>query len=262
MTDSTLDWAKLRLGRKKRRRLQVVAGGGGTGRPASPLLNNLVAHWSMEELSGSRADNYVNNISLAESGGVSSTAGKVGNAALFSSASSQYLSHPDTPALKFGDIDWTIAFWVRMDVISGLRALVTKYAGGSNRSMRIIVRPSGIVQLYVYNSAGTEVKRVSYSATSLTIGTYYWVQAWHRADTDQVGINVNNGLPNIDSYVGTPGESTAPFYVGQLGTGTDYLDGAIDELGYWHRLLTDAETTWLYNGGTGRSWSEIVNYGG
>ena len=38
------------------------------------------------------------------------------------------------------------------------------------------------------------------------------------------------------------------------------MDGRLDQVGVWKRVLTADERTWLYNSGNGRSYTEIVAY--
>ncbi len=52
---------------------------------------------------------------------------------------------------------------------------------------------------------------------------------------------------------------TAPFNIGRLGgTATTYHDGSTDEVVLYKRILTAAERTWLYNGGSGRTYTDLT----
>src|SRR6185295_10218115 len=93
------------------------------------IPNNLVAYWKLDETSGSRSDSFGSN-TLTDNNTVGSTAGKVGNAAQFIQANTEYLSAADNAALSVADIDFTFAFWVYLDSkttgTSGNAALIVK----------------------------------------------------------------------------------------------------------------------------------------
>src|SRR5262245_2022186 len=78
----------------------------------SPLLNALMAHWRLEEASGTRVDAHGGN-NLGDINTVGQAAGKLGNAASFLAASEESLTIGDNAALRMGDINFTIAGWVR-----------------------------------------------------------------------------------------------------------------------------------------------------
>ena len=67
------------------------------------LPTNLIAYWKLDEASGTRNDSKGAN-HLTDNNTVTQAVGKVGNAAQFTLANSEYLSIADNADLSAGDI--------------------------------------------------------------------------------------------------------------------------------------------------------------
>src|SRR5688572_27825357 len=98
-------------------------------RRRAALLNALIAHWRLDEASGTRVDAHGGN-DLGEINNVGQAAGKIGNAASFVGGNSEALGILDNAALSMGDFDFTLAGWVRFDTLDGA-GLVGKWATGT-----------------------------------------------------------------------------------------------------------------------------------
>jgi hypothetical protein len=85
-------WLALWLQERRRSR------GGGVSRAG------LIAHWRMDETSGTRFDAHA-GLHLAETNTVAGVPGTLGGAASFDRTASEYLWHENTPALASGDVD-------------------------------------------------------------------------------------------------------------------------------------------------------------
>src|SRR3990167_7395409 len=83
----------------------------------NPGTTGLISWWSLDEASGQRNDSHGSN-HLTDNNTVLSAAGKVGNAADFEKSNSEFLSIADNPNLSTGDIDFTIAIWVKPETAS------------------------------------------------------------------------------------------------------------------------------------------------
>jgi hypothetical protein len=69
-----------------------------------------------------------------------------------------------------------------------------------------------------------------------------------------LNIQVNNGPVDSLPYSSGVAISTSPFAIGATGNAIDLLDGAVDEVGFWKRVLTAQERTALYNSGLGLTY--------
>lgn len=208
----------------------------------SSLLVSLIAYWKMENVN----DSHTNGYTLTNNNTATFVTGKANNCVNIVRASSQYLSIASNSNLQCGDVDWTWAGWAKV-AASVDQYVVSKDAAGS-REYSIVYRPgTGKITLSLNADAITVADTVS-------TGTWFFFVCWHDAANDLIGMQVNNGTAVTASTGGAvpaTGSTVLQFgrrpYVGF----PDNLDGSIDEIAMWKRLLTTNEKTQLYNSGTG-----------
>jgi hypothetical protein len=86
------------------------------------------------------------------------------------------------------------------------------------------------------------------------------VVAWHNPTTDELVIQINDGTPATAAWSSGTLANVGTLFLGEATDNpspTNPFSGLIDEVGFWKRVLTDAERTWLYNAGAGRSYADI-----
>lgn len=219
------------------------------------LLDNMVACWSLEEASGTRNDSVGSN-HLTDNNTVLSSAGVVGDAALFVKSNTEYLSRASNASLQSGDIDFMMVLWVYPETLppeSEGYHLVSKFLGSTNEYTLSINASVDKFKLD-YGSGALQ------SSVALSADTWYFVVAWHDSVNNQLGIQINNGTPETTSYSGGATAGNSPFYLSLLtAPNVGEHDGLLDEVGLWKRLLTSDERTELYNSGSGRSCDYILN---
>lgn len=215
------------------------------------LVESMISWWTLDEESGTRADSHGSN-DLTDNNTVGYAAGKKSNAADFVPANSEYLSRASNNDLNTGNVDWTIAFWFYADSVTGTQFLVSKDAGSSNRQYRIDLN-STTLRFFTFTATNSVAGTVNWGS-AISTGTWYFVEAYHDAGNDLVGLRVDGGTP-VSAACTTPGTGSAYFGIGH--GETSYFDGRIDEVVMWKRLLIDDERTWLYNSGSGRTYSDI-----
>lgn len=210
------------------------------------LLSGLVAYYPLSDVNDSYGVRALTN-----NGTVTFGAGKVGNAATFVAASSQYLSLADEAGLSMGDFDFSIAGWVNFTTISRQLILGKGDAGGATDEYYVILESDG--KLYFHVGNGSAFGDVTGNTLGvLSSGTWYFFVAWHDSVANTVNISSNDGAVDSASYSGGSYDSALPFALGRDGSyGGLYLNGQLDEVGIWKRVLTAAERTRLYNGGNG-----------
>ncbi len=96
------------------------------------------------------------------------------------------------------------------------------------------------------------------SIGALNTSTWYRIVGWH-SNNSHIGIDVNLSV-NTAAYVGGVKAGNAPFLLGAnsasiTAQGTTYIDGRIDETGFWSKVLSSQERNDLYGGGTGNTFS-------
>lgn len=234
-----------RMGLSMSRRILAVS--------ASSLLTSLVAYWKLEEASGTRVDATGRGNDLTDNNTVTQATGIVGNAAQFTAANSEYLSHADNADLSTGNVDFTVAAWVYLDSKpASVMGFVTKGSGGSTTNAEYSLQylnTSDRFRLVVFDGGSNAGAAVANNLGSPSTSTWYFVVAWHDSVADTVNIQVNNGTVNSSAYTFGSWDSTEPLWIGRSSSG--YQNGRIDAVGFWKRVLTAGERTSLYNGGAG-----------
>ena len=215
-------------------------------RTSSPLLNALVAHWPLNEASGVRSDAHGAS-HLTENNTVGQAAGKLGNAAQFIAANEESLAIADNAALSMGNLDFTLAGWVYFNTLDPCGVL-GKWSPGpvleyllhfDGTNLRFYVSPDGSSSVSITNSQ------------AIGSGAWYWFMAWHDAGANTINLAINNNTPASLSHATGVFDGTAAFSLARNEEGLSWLDGRLDSVSVWKRILTAGERTQLYNSGNG-----------
>jgi hypothetical protein len=221
---------------------------------AASLLNSLKAWWKLSD----ERDAYGNN-DLTNSNGVTFTTGKLGNASSHIRSSMQSLTISDNAEIGTGDYDWTFAGWIYFDNKANAKTLIGKRDNSTSGTQEwALVYDSSIDRLVfnIWNSGTTINQCFANNFGSPSTGTWYFVRFWHDNTNNQIGIRVNEGTANTQTLTVTPWDGTAVLKCGcQIVPSTTCHDGRLDEWAKWNRLLTDSEGAYLYNSGTGRTFT-------
>lgn len=215
------------------------------------LLRDLVGFWPIAETAGSRFN--VHNLPHLSMNGTVGVGDGVGSlAGVFSGSNNLYT---DDTIMQAGDIDFTFATWVFFTSIGTNPRVFSKRANATNsHEYDCYYGFSNNLTFELRTSGGTNFG-VSSAANSITSGAWYFVVAWHDSVNDLVGLQLNNGTPATQATSGNaPAVNTSRFYLGELQQVSRPLVGRQNRFGYWKRLLTADERTYLYNSGRGRSY--------
>lgn len=241
----------------------VAAGGGGDG---ADLKTELACWWALDEASGDRADSHTNGYTLTDNNTVGVTTAKIGaNAGLWDASSNEHLDRANgAEAWRMGLKDLTVGAWIKP----------TGFATGANQWLVGTGVATGTEQGYLcgFNSTGSRpeirinngtsaINRFISWGTEPTDGVWYFVLfEWDRSADMSVWKNDVEELSPLDisSFESDDILSVSKLTVGRfMINDSQHLDAGVDELFIYNRLLTAAEKTWLYNSGSGRSYSEI-----
>lgn len=221
----------------------VISGG------RSPLLNDLAAYWKLE-------DNWIDSVgglTLSPQASPVFAAGIVGQAADFESGSSQWAEISDQAAVSVGDIDFTIAVWVKPESLPSQPAIVTKE--DNVKEYRVDLDGSNRPRFILFDSGnGVIAQAIATTFGSLSAGSEYLIIAEHDVTNNKARIGVNGGTMDEVATSGAPHDGSAKFRFGARGapgSEVNFLDGLVDEVGLWKRLLASDEKTELYNSGSG-----------
>jgi RHS repeat-associated protein len=174
------------------------------------------------------------------------------------------LEGTDNAALSTGDIDFTLAAWVKLESeTSGTttETILSKYDSSTVReySLYYTGATADKFAFQLYNSGGTSVCTVQANTFgTVTTGTWYYIVVWHDATANTCNIQVNNTVADSAAETGVASDTAANFRVGALQTTeTLFFDGLIDEVLFYKKALSTAERNWLYNNTLGRSVIDV-----
>ena len=213
----------------------------------SSLSTGLIGWYKLNELSGVRRNSAGDNTDMADNNTVGSTTGIVEGGADFVAANFEYLSLTSTQAATF-DIDGSFSFslWVNLDSTSGHMDLVKMWDGGQHK-FRLIRLNSSYLRFFTRNADTTE--HYIDASTLLSAGQWHHVVCvFEEGVKKTVYVDTSS-----NSSVSAPDIVTSQDSTMTLG-GSAWLDGNIDEFGFWSRALTASEVSSLYNGGAGNTY--------
>lgn len=218
------------------------------------LLDSLKAYWNMSSVNDSYSTNTLTN------SGVSFVSGKVGNCGDFESSESDYmrLAEASAGAVDYnGNVDFTFAAWFNLETADTYQAIIGKGATVTTRQYFLLAynqEATPDAPTFGVSNSGTATTSASGGSQPST-GTWYFIAAWHNATTDSIYIQVNNGTVYKTAFSSGLYNSSSDFEIGRYLNGTLKYDGLIDEVATWKRVLTVGERTYLYNNGTGRTYT-------
>jgi len=227
-----------------------------------PLVKNLVAWWELEEASGTRVDSTGRGNDLAPTNTPTQVTGVAGgHGAGFDHTAIRYLGHADTADLSTGDVDWTFTGWFRWDTFSGAPRIVGKWQPASDQEWNLFVNSGNIQFQYADSTGATATNLDSGITVSASTSVWTFVVCGYDSVNDQVFVQVNHNPPVVAALVGGIKNGVGPFNIGGYNNGNNTLTGGVDQAGIWKRVLNQAEITYLYNNGAGRTLSEMVSAG-
>ena len=214
--------------------------------------NNLVAYWRMDEVSDgsaqtNRLDSFGANHLTDNSSYAASAVGVITNAVDFESSVTEYFSIADNAALSMpSGTSFTITGWFNLES-TGTRPILSKGAG-ANEDTEYLVSGSSTNLIF---RVGDTVNFATATVTGGAATTGSWVFFAARCDLagDQLLLSINAGTNAVASYTGDTVDGGSSLNVGRIVFSTgNRMDGKIDMLAVWKRLLTDAEITALAAG--------------
>lgn len=189
---------------------------------SSTLLNGLTAYYKFDGNSNDSVGTY-NGTDL----NVSYVAGLNGNAASYNGSSSR----TTIPGIILGT-NFSISCWVKPIVWTSWGTILAQ-----NSSLGFFIKSTGLTYYY----SGDHL-----STTKPSLGVYSHVVMTYASGAVKFYIN---GTLDATTLSGAP-TFTANYIGGD--NGNDWLNGILDEMGVWTRVLSGAEIIELYNSGAGR----------
>ena len=181
------------------------------------------------------------------------------DAAKFTNANSEYLSAASNSSLQHGDIDFTWAGWVKFDNFSNSFTLVAKDSSVLNREFQLAytTTTTGIyAQVFTAGNVGT---LASLGTGTLGTGVWGFLVSQYDAAANLLSLQMNRTGGASVSVSNLQAVGAAEFRLGgnPYSGGVNYLDGAMQNWGFWKRKLTVAELDALYNNGAGMTYADL-----
>ncbi|TSA40729.1 MAG: LamG domain-containing protein [Verrucomicrobiales bacterium] len=203
--------------------------------PTGGLYIDLLAHWKLNEESGTRADSH-GSYDLTDSGSVGYSAGKLGNAADFDGGN--YLS---VPSFDLGGI-FSVSFWFTAATLPSNGLLLSQRSG-----FCVGIYDDGTIYF------GDMVSWGCFSAVGLvSAGTWY-----------HVAIVSDAGLGTL--YLNGTAVATETTNLLSIDTGLTFVVNSNlypcaakeDSISVWDRAISEPEVAQLYNSGAGLDYEDF-----
>lgn len=241
----------------------------------NPSTTNLLAYWAFEETSGTTAfDSHTNSYDGTNSAGVTiNQTGKVDKCYNYSGVD-RYTNMGNVAALDIKyDEPASIGIWAKFDNIS------QQYHTFMSKLSESSAYQSSWLWSYYYIAGTNEFLYLQYYGTSSgnyrsarvldwvpTLDTWYHI-VFTNDGTDSANCfkaYINGSEQTVTKLeVGTVLEAypATNFNLGSIDNANSTTDksfqGSLDEAFIYKKVLSQDEVLWLYNGGNGRSYSEL-----
>lgn len=226
----------------------------------NPGTTGLLSWWSMDESSSgvgavTREDSHGSN-DLTDVNTTPSATGRVGNCSNHNPNNVEHFSRAHS-GWTFASNEASLSFWVKLNAatppIAGWSGIVD--FGTGTASLYPFV--DGLIYMDAFRTARVDGITPSGAVTRTN---------WHLVTiTTTPGANGWQMYQNTTLIKQATGQSsvTVPstILVG-ASDGTFRINGMMDEVNVWNRVLTADEIAWLYNSGNGRAYSELAVPGG
>jgi len=209
---------------------------------SAELLSGLIHYWKLEEASGNSRADSVGSTTLVETGGVVASApGKHGNAAEFDFVTDHFLASSSALTTT---LPMTLAFWTNQSSPAvGASLAITFLDDGGNGLIECILQGSGNL-IFSEESSGSTI-----NATLGTIGVWHLV-VFVIPSSGALKASIDGAPFSTGANVTGAGVGIGTWRIGSAGGET--LDGLMDEMAIWSRVLSQSEVTSLWNSGNGR----------
>ncbi|HWH72392.1 MAG TPA: LamG domain-containing protein [Candidatus Sulfotelmatobacter sp.] len=211
----------------------------------SLLLHGLVAHWKLDEASGSRYDSAKGH-HLTPAGHPTQAEGQLGFAAQFSPATEDSFSCPSEVDLQMAGRDFTIAGWVLFDSVGNCGL----FGKGNGLGLEYRLGCESGYLYFAVSADGMAANTLTHSQ-AVESGLWYHFAAWYDSVEARIYLCLNNdGLVSASHPAGVFA-GTADLLLGRTDAADSQLAGRLDSVSLWQRLLSEPERAQLYNHGSG-----------
>jgi hypothetical protein len=177
----------------------------------------------------------------------------------FETTKSQYLRIVSNSSLQTGTDGFSFSFWFKN--ISGIqKTIISKNVSGAASSCEFEIFKQSVSGLIFIVSDGTSTYNASVAAGNILDGVSYYITCTYDSVDKTLKVYINNVLKTTLAFPNTPLQSTTAFNIGRRDNNSGLLDSIVNDVGYWKRTLSTSEISYIYNGGLGRPYLELLAY--
>ncbi|MHC4457061.1 MAG: LamG-like jellyroll fold domain-containing protein [Planctomycetota bacterium] len=205
-----------------------------------------VAHWKFDEGSGTTANDSAGS-NHGTVYGATWTSGQIGGALSFD-GDDDYVLVPDSDSISIGNQDCTISAWIRPNAFGFVIVSKVKDTADKEYDMKIV--GDGKIHVSVEKNANNQYAETTTSP--ITTSIWQHVAVTFDSSTTTPVFYYNGAFQASTSKINTlPDELDDDLYIGKAGgtyTG-GHIDGLIDDIRIYNRVLSAEEIEELYQGG-------------
>jgi hypothetical protein len=220
----------------------------------SPLLNNLVSYWKLDDAStGTAIDSIGSNNGTVILGALQNQTGKIGKAiSVVTGNSRQGINCGNNTNLQLSNVG-SISCWIYPTTLVGSVSIISKGNWATDRNGYVLVRYADQLYMEICDASGVAFKTTP-AATLVLNQWQHVVGTWEYGTNNHITLYVNTV-----SYQGALDRAAlstvSNFYIGNDGANNNYpFLGSIDELGVWNKELTQSDVSTLFNNGSGLTY--------
>lgn len=174
-----------------------------------------------------------------------------GNHAAYFNGNSQYLASDTTPETSVGASSWAFAGWVRVDTLTPYSPIWsnTDDTGG----FELFLDSTGRQFMALGAPEGGSYINTPSSGTNIIAGKWYFINIWFDTSDRKLYLTVNDESNTFSNSVSSSASTVTTTEGYYLDSSVSFV-GAMDQWGFWKRVLTPSERSTLFNGGAGVSF--------
>ena len=226
------------------------------------LLDDLISWWSLDNDpdDGMMLDN-MNRIVLTPMY-INQVTGIQNQAAEFDPMGPASLCAASNGLLQLENRPFTFAFWFKFNSITGSHVFISK-TNSSPIESQYRIEYDAFTTAIAFRVGSVSLSNVVLAFNSLAppLNVWHFVVAWLDDDDGFLHIRMDNSnyeAISLNPQVGGMDVNDVTFCLGSNPDASNRLDGAMDEVAFWGRVLTRAEQDELWNNGFGLDFCAVA----
>lgn len=220
----------------------------------APGYNSIVAYWAHDEVSGDRYDSHILGLTMSDTGVVpSSASGLINRGSYFQGNPDRLTRAYNSALIPSGSFSWIA--WVYIEDLTNINEVLTTSTGSANYRLYVDSETGYATLDVIVNETLVSVA----ASSSDQVGESAWYMIYFEVvPSNHIGISVNGGTMDTQSISYAMTTDSLPLWFGANQSSTNWFIGIMDETVMFNRILTSSEISWMYNTGSGRSYTETA----